>query len=193
MLRFSKNLILASQSPRRSQLLEQAGFTFTIKTKPIDESFPADLPVEQVASYLAREKAMAAKDFLQSPDDILLTADSIVILDQVIYGKPGNEAEAKAMLRQLSGATHEVITGVCLLSKNRESVFAGHSKVTMAPLTEQEIEYYVTNFKPFDKAGSYAIQEWVGLCKISSIEGTYTNIMGLPMELVYRKLMEFDS
>lgn len=189
MLPFSKNLILASQSPRRSQLLKEAGFAFTIKTKPIDESFPKDMPVREVAPYLAREKALAAKEFLVNQHDVLLTADSVVILGNRIFNKPANASEAKAMLHVLSGHTHEVITGVCLLTKASEKVFAGYSKVSMEPLRETEIDYYVNNWKPFDKAGSYAIQEWIGLCKISKIEGTYTNIMGLPMDLVYRELM----
>lgn len=189
MLEFSKNLILASQSPRRSQLLRQAGFEFTIQTRPIDESFPQDMPLDQVAPYLAREKALAAKDFLQSPDDILLTADSVVILGNDIFNKPADAAAAKAMLQALSGQTHEVITGVCLLSKTTEKVFAGRSKVTVEPLSTAEIDYYIQTYQPFDKAGAYAIQEWIGLCKISKIEGTYANIMGLPMDLVYRELM----
>lgn len=189
MLAFHKNLILASQSPRRSQLLRQAGFTFTIQTKPIDESFPANMPVTEVAPYLAREKALAAKDFLQGADDILLTADSVVILGGRIFNKPADAVEAKIMLQALSGQTHEVITGVCLLSKTTERVFAGHSKVTIEPLADTEIDYYIDTCQPFDKAGSYAIQEWIGLCKISKIEGTYANIMGLPMDLVYRELL----
>jgi septum formation protein len=193
MLNFSKNLILASQSPRRSQLLQQAGFSFSIQTKPIDESFPNDLPVTEVAPYLAKEKALAAKSFLQDQNDILLTADSVVILNQTIFGKPKDAEDAHQMLSKLSGNTHEVITGVCLLSLNQEKVFAGHSKVTMEELTDEEIEYYVKKFQPFDKAGSYAIQEWIGLCKISKIEGTYSNIMGLPMDLVYQELSAFDS
>lgn len=188
---FSKKLILASESPRRSQLLEEAGFTFRIQTSPIDESFPQEMPVAEVAPFLAKQKALAAKHFLTDPDDILITADSVVILGEQIFNKPADANEAHKMLRALSGQTHEVITGVCLLSLGREEVLAGHSLVTMQGISDEEIDYYIQNYQPYDKAGAYAIQEWIGRCKVSKIEGTYTNIMGLPMNLVYHALINW--
>ena len=187
----NKNIILASKSPRRKQLLEQAGFSIIVKTKEVDESYPDDMPAENVASYLAEKKALACSDFLQKEPDILLAADSVVILENKIFGKPANFDEALQMLRALSNKKHQVITGVCLLSKNKKKVFAGISNVYFQPLTDEEIHYYINNYHPYDKAGSYAIQEWIGLCKISKIEGAYSNIMGLPMEDVYRELTVF--
>lgn len=186
-----KKIILASKSPRRSQLLRQAGFHFEIKTKEIDEVFPDDMPAEDVAPFLAEQKALAAAHFLESEEEVLLTSDSVVILDGVIYGKPVDYEDAVRILRNLSGRVHTVITGVCLLSKSKKRVFFDESKVHIEPLTEEEIEYYIKTYQPFDKAGAYAVQEWIGLCKISKIEGTYTNIMGLPMEKVYKELLTF--
>lgn len=187
---FKHHLILASKSPRRRNLLQQAGFQFEIKTREVDESFPADLPVAQVAAYLARKKAEAMRDFL-SEDKIMLTADSVVTLHDRFYGKADNLEGAARMLRELSGHMHQVFTGVCLLSDRKEVVFTGESRVYFNELTEEEIQYYVNNYEVLDKAGSYAIQEWIGLCCIAKIEGSYSNIMGLPMELVYRHLKDF--
>ncbi|MCB0632189.1 MAG: septum formation protein Maf, partial [Lewinella sp.] len=183
-----REIILASKSPRRQQLLTAAGIPFRIETNEVEEDFPEDMPVEQVAAFLARKKAQAAKDFIKNRE-VVLAADSIVILDDQIFGKPENRDHAIEILHELSGNIHQVITGVCLLSSDKERVFSGYSKVHFAPLTLEEIEYYIDTFQPYDKAGAYAIQEWIGLCKITRIEGTYTNIMGLPMELVYQELM----
>ena len=187
---FDKNIILASKSPRRKQLLEMAGFNFQIKTKEVLEDSPDDMPVREVAPFLARKKANACEGFL-SKNDLLLTADSVVVLRDKIYEKPVDRIDAIRILKALSGSIHEVITGVCLKSVNKEITFAGVSKVHFQPLSLAEIEYYIDRFEPYDKAGAYAIQEWIGLCKISKIEGTYSNIMGLPMELVYRELEKF--
>ncbi len=184
-------IVLGSQSPRRKQLLEQAGFSFDIRTKPIDESFPEDMPVEEVAQYLAEQKADAAQHLLETDEEVLLTADSVVILAGKIYGKPVDAEDAKKIIRELSGQTHQVITGVCLLSRSKKISFSGVSKVSMQALSEQEIDFYISQYQPFDKAGSYGIQEWIGLCKISHIEGTYANIMGLPVDLVYEYLNQF--
>lgn len=186
----SLNIILASTSPRRSQLLREAGFNFVIKTTEVEETYPPDTPVDEVAGYLARKKAYASREFIQQ-DEIILAADSVVILDGVIYGKPIDAADARQMLQKLSGQLHRVITGVCLLSKDREKVFSAESRVQFEPMSEAEIDFYVEKYRPFDKAGSYAIQEWIGLCKISRIEGTFTNIMGLPVDQVYRELLDF--
>ena len=183
-------LILASKSPRRKELLERSNIPFTIRTLEVEEIYPEILPKAEVAEYLAVLKAEAALPNM-ADGEIILGADSIVILNDTIYGKPKDVEDAHHILRQLSGQVHEVITGVCLISKNKKVSFSAVSKVWMEDLSEEEISYYVETFKPFDKAGAYAIQEWIGLCKISKIEGTYSNIMGLPTEMVYRALREF--
>lgn len=183
-------IILASKSPRRRHLLQQAGFNFEVRTREIDETFPPELPLEEVAAFLAQKKAEAVRDFLTG-EEIILTADSVVALNGQFYGKPEDLADAARMLRALSGRMHQVFTGVCLLSAHREVVFTGESRVYFYPLSDEEIDYYVHNYEVLDKAGSYAVQEWIGLCCIERIEGSYSNIMGLPMELVYRHLREF--
>jgi len=180
-------LILASKSPRRSELLTRAGIPFTIRTQEVAEVYPDDLPTAEVAEYLAKLKANASRPTM-GEDEIILGADSIVILDDTIYGKPKDIADAHRILSELSGRMHEVITGVCLLSSKEEVSFSAVSKVWMGKLSEEEINYYIETYKPFDKAGAYAIQEWIGLCKIEKIEGTYDNIMGLPVAGVYREL-----
>jgi len=184
-------LILASKSPRRSELLERSNIPFTIRTLEVEEIYPDSLPKADVAEYLAILKAEAARPNM-SEDEIILGADSIVILNDTIYGKPKDAEDAHHILRQLSGQVHQVITGVCLLSKTKKVSFSAVSKVWMEELSEAEIAYYVETFQPFDKAGAYAIQEWIGLCKISKIEGTYSNIMGLPTEMVYQALCHFE-
>ena len=188
---FEQKIILASKSPRRKQLLEIAGFTFEVKALEVDESFSPDMPVAAVAAYLAEKKAYAAQDDLLDKEDLILAADSVVILENKIYGKPEDETDAKQILRQLSGKIHRVITGVCLLKNNKKKVFSGVSDVHFAALTEEEIEYYVQKYQPYDKAGAYGIQDWIGWCKVLKIEGSYSNVMGLPMELVYKELSNF--
>lgn len=188
---FEQKIILASKSPRRKQLLEIAGFTFEVKALEVDESFSPDMPVAAVAAYLAEKKAYAAQDDLLDKEDLILAADSVVILEDKIYGKPEDETDAKQILRQLSGKIHRVITGVCLLKNNKKKVFSGVSDVHFAALTEEEIEYYVQKYQPYDKAGAYGIQDWIGWCKVLKIEGSYSNVMGLPMELVYKELSNF--
>ena len=183
-------LILASKSPRRSQLLTEAGFEFTIQTKDTEESYPATLPPSEVPAFLAEKKAIACSEFIKD-QEIIIAADTIVILDEVIYEKPKDKEDAVRILTTLSGKVHEVITGVCLLAAEQKSIFSGHSKVHFESISEQEIRYYIDTYQPYDKAGAYAIQEWLGLCKISKIEGTYANIMGLPVDLVYRNLLKF--
>jgi septum formation protein len=185
-----RKIILASTSPRRSQLLKEAGFQFEVKTNDVEETYPAELPIDEVAGFLAHKKATAAQEFIQN-DEIIIAADSVVILDGVIYGKPQDYDDAFQMLRKLSGQLHRVITGVCLLSRTNVKVFSAESKVQIEAMSDAEIDFYVQKYQPYDKAGSYAIQEWIGLCKISRIEGTFTNIMGLPVDLVYRELMDF--
>ncbi|MEO0006721.1 MAG: hypothetical protein RJA20_917 [Bacteroidota bacterium] len=190
MITFDRPIILASKSPRRSQLLREAGFDFTVQTFDVDESFSPDMPCEEVAPWLAQKKAQAAAHLIQDKE-IVLSADSVVILDNTIYNKPADEAEAFSMLRDLSGKQHLVVTGVCLLSKEREIVTAGHTKVWFAPLSDEEIRYYIHDWQPYDKAGSYGAQDWIGHCKITRIEGTFQNVMGLPVDLVYAALEEF--
>lgn len=183
-------LILASASPRRAQLLEQAGFSFEQRPTHVPEDYPADMPVRAIAPYLAHRKAHAARHLIQDRE-IVLAADSVVILGDSIYEKPVDHADAMRILKALSGNMHIVITGVCLLSSTTERVFFGESRVFFKTLTEEEIDYYIQTCAPFDKAGAYAIQEWIGLCKIERIEGTYANIMGLPVDLLYEELKAF--
>ena len=147
----------------------------------------------KVAKYLAELKAAGADDLLTNEDQIVLTADSVVIMDDVIYGKPKDRAEAIAVIEKLAGRQHTVITGVCLRSLSKQRSFQGESQVYFKDITRSEIEHYVDTYEPYDKAGAYAIQEWIGLCKIERIEGTYPNIMGLPVELVYEELTKWAS
>lgn len=187
-------LILGSQSPRRSQLLTEAGFHFEVFVPNIDEVFPENMIPENVPSFLAEQKASAIYDNKKLlANEILLTADSIVILDGKIYGKPEDKNDAMFILSQLSGKKHKVITGCCLMSKDKKLVFDDTSWVQMENLSLVEIEYYVETYKPYDKAGSYAVQEWIGLSKISKIEGTFSNIMGLPTSKLYENLQLFLS
>lgn len=188
---FDHPILLASQSPRRRQLLEQAGFRFEVAPVDVEETFPGSLPKMEVAPYLAEKKAIAALEQFKHSSAIILTADSIVLLDDVIYGKPEDAADAKRILRRLSGRVHTVVTGVCLAQAHKRKVFSGISKVHFEELSDAEINFYVEQYKPFDKAGAYAIQEWIGLCKVNKIEGTYSNIMGLPMDLLYHELVDF--
>ncbi len=186
----NRPLILASKSPRRQQLLREAGFDFRVELFDIDESFPADMPAHDVAPWLAQRKAQAGAHLILDRE-ILLAADSVVILDGQIYNKPADYDEAFGMLRALSGRQHTVVTGVCLLSGEREKVFAGVAHVTFAPLDDAEIDFYIRQYQPFDKAGAYGVQDWIGLCKVQRIDGTYANVMGLPVDLVYAALREF--
>jgi septum formation protein len=184
---FEEKIILASQSPRRRELLQMAGFQIEVRPISVDERFPAGLPVEEVAAYIAEIKAQAAQG-LAGPDEILLTADSVVALDGEVYGKPEDYADGVRILRALSGRKHQVYTGVCLQKAGKKRTFTGVSHVYFSELNEEEIDYYLREYKPYDKAGAYAIQEWIGLCKVIKIEGSYSNIVGLPMELVYKEL-----
>ena len=184
----NKKILLASKSPRRKQLLEESGFQFEIVPQSSAEDYPSHLMVEEIAPFLAQKKARSVNWSFQNQQQVLLAADSVVILEGKLFEKPADRNEAIAMLSALSGKAHLVITGVCLKTSTREVVFAGRTKVYMSELTEEEMAYYVDTYQPFDKAGSYGVQEWIGLCKIDRIEGTYSNVMGLPMDLVYRHL-----
>ena len=187
----SRPIILASKSPRRSQLLREAGFIFTVQTQDVDESFPPEMPVEEVAAYLARRKALASSAYIRDRE-IILSADSVVIIDGRIYNKPAGYDEAFQMIRLLSGRQHSVITGVCLLSAEQERTFSDRTEVFFDDLSDEEIDYYIRACSPFDKAGAYGVQEWIGLCKIRRIEGSYANVMGLPVHRVYQELKSFE-
>lgn len=185
-----KKLVLASKSPRRQQLLRDLGFSFEVRTKVVDESHPASLNGVEIAEFLAAKKAMAFNGEL-AENEILLTSDTVVWCDGEHLAKAKNEDEAATMLRKMSGRSHEVITGVCLLSQDKEIVFSDTTKVFFQKLTEDEIHYYIENFKPYDKAGAYGIQEWIGMWAIEKIEGSFFTVMGLPTHLVAKELRRF--
>lgn len=187
------SVILASKSPRRSYLLEQAGIPFTVRTADVDEVFPDDLDPMKIAPFLAELKADNARHLLQADNEVLLTADSVVLIDGVKHGKPKSREHAIETLEKLSGRSHIVVTGCCLLSATKKEVFSGVAEVWLHEMSRTEIEWYVDNYKPYDKAGAYAIQEWVGLAKIHKIDGTYPCIMGLPVDLVYERLVGWTA
>lgn len=184
------NYILASKSPRRQQLLTSLGLNFRVVTKEVEERFPDYLPKEEIPVYLARLKATPFLDNLQ-PDDLLITADTIVWLNGRVIGKPVNEAEARKMLMDLSGNEHKVISGVCLTSTEKSAEFYAISNVQFKALTDAEISHYISEYKPFDKAGAYGIQEWIGLIGITYIEGSFYNVMGLPVQKLYEEILAF--
>ncbi len=184
-------VLLASNSPRREELLRGIDIDFEIKVLPdIDESYPTDMPNEEVAEYVALKKARSYTNSLKE-DELIITADTVVLLDNKIYGKPTNKKEAKEMLQNLSGKTHCVISGVCLTSTAKQTSFSVASDVEFSTLTNQEIEYYINRYAPFDKAGSYGVQEWIGYIGVKHISGSYFNIMGLPIQRLYRELLSF--
>lgn len=179
-------LILASSSPRRQYLMREAGFDFNVEKPDVEESFPADLPVDQVARYLANKKAEYFRKELLN--QIIVTADTVVILDGEIMNKPADRKEAITMLSRLSGKTHLVMTGVCILSAEREESFDDTTEVTFRNLKQEEIEFYVDQYKPYDKAGAYGAQDFIGMIAIEEIKGSYFNVMGLPIHKVYEHL-----
>ena len=185
-------LILASGSPRRQQFFKELGVEFQIRLKEIEEVFPVELKAEEITNYLAVLKANAFENELES-NDILITSDTIVWHKNQCLGKPKDYNDAFQMLQSLSNATHEVITSVCFKTTEKTETFFEVTKVTFQTLSDEEIRYYLDNYKPFDKAGSYAIQEWIGAIGISKIEGSYTNVVGMPMKAVYEKLKTFIS
>ena len=183
-------IILASRSPRRQQLLRDLGLNFEIVIKDYKETYPEDLGGEEIARYLAHGKAILFKKEI-SDNEIVLTADTIVWCKDKVLGKPLNSEDAIRMLREISGNTHEVITGVCLYSSFKEKTFSSSTKVTFDSLSEEDIGYYVEKFEPYDKAGAYGIQEWIGIIGCSHIEGSYFNIVGLPVQRLYKELKDF--
>lgn len=182
-------LILASSSPRRQYLMKEAGFTFTVEKPEVEEDFPASLPIEQVARFLAAKKAEFFRPRIH--EEIIVTADTVVILGDKILNKPLDRPEAIAMLSQLSGNTHRVMTGVCIVSKEKEESFDDTTEVSFVKLTQKEIEFYVDQYKPFDKAGAYGAQDWIGMVAIEKIVGSYFNVMGLPIHKVYQHLIHW--
>ena len=184
-------LILASNSPRRRELLGGLGYPYEVRVLDgIDESYPETLQGSEVAAYISRAKADAYRATM-ADDEIIITADTIVCLDDKVLGKPANEAEAMAMLSSLSGRTHQVYTGVTIVAVEESSTFVSRSDVTFAALDEEEIEHYVTQYRPMDKAGAYGIQEWIGYIGVERIEGSYFNVMGLPMQRLYTELKKY--
>lgn len=183
------DLVLASKSPRRRELLERMGLNFRVVPSEVQEIHPPDIHPLMLAEHLAQEKAVDVFKRVEISDHtIVLGADSVVILGDKIFEKPTDYDHAFSMLAHLSGRRHLVTTGVCLKSTKRTLTFSGKSWVTFRAMNHDEIDFYIKTYKPFDKAGSYGVQDWMGMCKVSSIEGTYTNVMGLPTDLVYEGL-----
>jgi len=185
-----KNIILASGSPRRQQFFEELDLSYSIRLKEIEEVYPDGLQGAEITNYLAELKANAFEKELDT-NDLLITSDTIVWLNESALGKPTDADDAFAMLQKLSNKTHEVITSVCIKSIAKTEVFHCITKVTFTTLSEAAIRYYLEQYQPFDKAGSYGIQDWIGLIGISKIEGSYTNVVGLPTELLYQKLLSY--
>ena len=184
-------IILASNSPRRRELLAGLGLNFTVKViSGIDESWPHSLKGEDIPLYISREKAAPYRQTI-AEDELVITADTIVYVDGEVLGKPADEADAKRMLRMISGRWHEVITGVTLMTAEREHSFAVTTKVKFCNLSDSEIDYYIKNYAPMDKAGAYGIQEWIGYVGVEAIEGSYFNVVGLPVQRLYRELINF--
>jgi len=187
------NLILASRSPRRQMLLQGLDLVFEIKVKNTKEVFPEDMDYNDVPEFLAKLKAGAFDADSLNKNDIIITADTIVVLEGEIIGKPKNKKEAKLTLKRLSGKEHTVITGVCLTSKEGQRSFSSNSQVKFREINEQDIEYYVEEYIPLDKAGAYGIQEWIGYVAIEKITGSFYNVMGLPTQLLFEELVQFTN
>jgi MAF protein len=183
-------IILASRSPRRQQLLRELGLKFEVVIKEYEEIYPEGLSGEEIARYIAYEKAASFKDEL-SDNEIVIAADTIVWCNNKVLGKPLNYEDAKRILREISGNIHEVITGLSLRSLSKEVTFSESTKVTFEALSEEEICYYIDNYKPYDKAGAYGIQEWIGIIACSHIDGSYFNVVGLPVQRLYKELQSF--
>ena len=182
--------VLASNSPRRKELLAGLGLDFEVRViDGIDESYPASLPASQVAQFIAEKKALAYRASM-APDELIITADTVVIVGDDILGKPKDEADAVRMLREISGRTHQVTTGVCLTTATRQRSFSVTTDVTFKQLTDDEIRHYVTTYHPFDKAGAYGIQEWIGYIGVTGLNGSYYNVMGLPVQRIYTELQQ---
>lgn len=183
-------IVLASNSPRRKELLSGLGLEYEVRTvQGLDESYPDGLPMEEIPQYISRKKAAA---YTLDEDELLITADTIVYLNGEVLGKPTDDEEARQMLHKLSGKTHQVITGVTLTTAAMQHSFASVSQVTFAQLSDAEIDYYVTHYRPLDKAGAYGIQEWIGYVGVTSIQGSYFNVMGLPVQRLYSEMKKLN-
>ena len=188
----TKKIILASNSPRRKELLAGLDVQFEVRIiKGIDESYPAILPTTEIAEYIAQKKAAAYRETM-ADDELVITADTIVVLGDEVLGKPKDAADARRMLHELSGKTHQVITGVVLTTKEQQKHFSVVSNVTFKELADSEIDYYVDTYKPMDKAGAYGIQEWIGYVGVTRLEGSYFNVMGLPVQRIYEALKNIE-
>lgn len=184
-------IVLASNSPRRKELLQRMGVNFKVRTLfGIDESYPDSLRGEDIVCYISRNKAKAYQSSM-APNELLITADTIVYVDGEVMGKPKNAEQAKGMLHKLSGKTHQVITGVTIVTAKRTENFGVTSQVKFTNITDEEINFYVDNYLPFDKAGAYGIQEWIGIVAVEEIKGSYFNVVGLPVQRLYQKLKTF--
>ena len=183
-----KHIILASNSPRRRELLAGLDLDFEVKVLPnVAENYPHNLPVVEVAGYIAQEKADVYKTLI-TEDDLVITADTVVVLDNKVLGKPKDADDARRMLHLISGRRHQVVTGVCLLTSTGYRSFSVTTDVTFKQLSDDEINYYIKHFKPFDKAGAYGIQEWIGYVGVTSINGSYFNVMGLPVQRIWEEI-----
>ena len=184
-------IILASASPRRKELLAGLDLDFEVKViKGVSESYPENLRAEEVPQYISREKAAA---YQVADDELLLTADTVVVVDNTILGKPRDADDARRMLRLISGRTHQVVTGVTLTTAKAQKTFAVTTDVAFRKLADDEIDYYIAHYRPFDKAGAYGIQEWIGYIGVTSIHGSYYNVMGLPVQRIYQEIMEIEK
>lgn len=184
-------LILASASPRRQQLMKDAGFTFEVRLKNVEEKYPQELHLENVPEYLSKVKASAFREELKA-DEVLITADTVVCIHDRILGKPADRKEAISMLQELSGNRHLVVTGVSVTTRTEQLSFSSRTDVFFKHLSNEEIEFYVDTYKPFDKAGAYGIQEWIGYIGIERIEGSFYNVMGLPIQRLYETLRKLQ-
>lgn len=184
------NYILASKSPRRQELIHSLGIEFSIEIREVEENFPAELYREEIPVFLAELKAKPFRGTL-SENDLLITADTIVWLDGEVFGKPADRDDAFSILRKLSGKEHQVISGVCLTGKEKQRSFFSMSNVSFRELSDKEIWFYIDEFKPYDKAGAYGIQEWIGYIGITHIEGSFYNVMGLPVQQLYSEIIRF--
>ena len=184
-------IILASNSPRRKELLGGLDIDFCVRTLPgISEDYPENIPVAEIPEYIAREKAEANRKQMHN-NELIITADTVVVVGNEVLGKPNNAEEARDMLHKISGKTHKVITGVCIMTCNKQKSFSVSTNVTFKELTDTEIDYYIATYQPFDKAGAYGIQEWIGYVGVTQLEGSYYNVMGLPIQRIYTELSQF--
>lgn len=190
---FKYHLVLASGSPRRKELLSGLDIPFEVRVIPnVQEYYPSQLPAVEVPEYIAVEKAEAYRNAI-GDKELVLTADTVVVCEGKVLGKPKSAEQAADMLRLLSGKTHLVVTGVCLTTKNRQRHYSVKTEVTFKSLTEEEISYYITHYHPFDKAGAYGIQEWIGYIGCTGLKGSYYNVMGLPVQSIYNELQNFQK